>query len=124
MGRQIVRTEAGGKFYRVCQGFWFHDKTKPNIIEWILTAYERKSRMRFYWGDAESGLDWGEVHDVAGYIGRSTGAIKIPLLIHSKRSHGGPAMLDHCIVKISYANKRYCKTPVYEHPNYHVKAGG
>jgi hypothetical protein len=124
MARPITSTtEPDGKEYQVCAGFWFHKETAPEIIEWILTAYERKSRMRFHWGDPKTGLDWGDIHDVTGNIGRSMGPIRVPLLLHNNKSFGGGAILDHRIVKIAYANKQYCKSPVYIHPTYHTKEG-
>jgi hypothetical protein len=50
-----------------------------------------------------------------GTIGRSTGTIKIPLLINNSRSFGGPGLLDDCIIKITVDKKT-----VYSHPLYHT----
>lgn len=44
----------------------------------------------------------GETYNTCGYIGRSTGNHKIPLLVNNSRSHGGGALTDS-IVKISLA---------------------
>jgi hypothetical protein len=76
--------------------------------------------MRFCFGDTKDGRDWGEVHDTKGYIGRSTGSIKIPLLLNTVSSSGGGGLLDHCIVKIERKNRgEKCYTEVYRHPQYH-----
>lgn len=50
-------------------------------------------------------IDWNEQFDVTGYVGRSTGPIKVPLLIHNRRSLGGPAILDHCIIGVRETGK-------------------
>ena len=67
------------------------------------------------YGDTETGQSWRETFDIRGSIGRSTGSIKIPLLIKTSRSLGGGAVLDHCLVKITDANT---KKILYIHPNY------
>ena len=54
---------------------------------------------------------------MAGYIGRSTGSQKIPLLIYNTRSMGGDHILDHCIVKIATAVGKHV---LYQHPKYHA----
>ena len=67
-------------------------------------------------GAKELGRDWLEENDTRGYIGRSTGSIKVPLLINNKRSIGGPALLDHCIVRIRASSGGRV---LWQHPNYH-----
>ena len=62
------------------------------------------------------GRDWLEEFGSYGYIGRSTGSIKVPLLICNKRSLGGPALLDHCIVRIRASRGGRV---LWQHPNYH-----
>jgi len=47
------------------------------------------------------------------------GPIKIPLLVYSRRSYGGPGLLDNHIVKIVDAQT---KRTVYQHPAYHQPA--
>ena len=100
-------------------GTTYHKDTPAEVIR-ILEAYrgDRTKRLRLAYGDTETGRDWGETNDVEGYIGRSTGTQKIPLLIHSLRSTGGPAILGHCIVRIQLAKG---KRELYRHPKYHVE---
>jgi hypothetical protein len=74
----------------------------------------KPKRCRVWLGDPETGKDWGEEWDVTGYIGRSMGTIKILLLIHNRRSYGGPGLLDDCIVKIKVEGR-----VVYQHPGFH-----
>ena len=51
-----------------------------------------------------------------GTIGNSLGPLKVPILLANRRSIGGPALLDHCLVKL----KRTEGTILYRHPEYHT----
>jgi hypothetical protein len=104
------------KTYKIIDGFYFDEKTEENAIKEILKAYNGKYRIRIWYGDEKK--SWNEEHDVIGTIGKSTGTIKIPLLIKSSRSYGGIRILDYCIVRIdvNYGDckkTRYIKDGVY-----------
>ena len=103
------------KDYKVVNGISFDQKTPDKVCN-ILANYcgNRSQRVRIFLGDTTTGKDWCEVYDTIGYIGRSTGTVKIPLIVATARSLGGGAILDHCIVKITID-----KRTVYQHPNYH-----
>lgn len=103
------------KQYKVVNGTSFHTET-PDAVCNILARYcgNWNQRVRIFLGDTKTGKDWFESYDTIGYIGRSCGTVKIPLLIRNTRSMGGGAILDHCIVKITVDKKT-----VYQHPNYH-----
>lgn len=108
--------------YKIRNGTAYHEETPENIVQILESARasNRSTRLRFCFGDVDTGRDWGEVNDIEGYIGRSTGSIKIPLLIKTVNSSGGGALLDHCIVRIERkerGDKSY--TEVYRHPLYH-----
>lgn len=104
--------------YKIVNGTAYHINTPDTIINIMEKARENRTRLRFHWGNVETGEDWGDIYDVTGYIGRSTGSIKIPLLVHNSRSMGGGAILDHCIVKITTSKG---KQTLYKHPNYFIK---
>ena len=57
-------------------------------------------RVRLFLGDPETGRDWGEENDVTGYVGRSTGPSKVPLLLATRRSMGGGAILVDCVLRM------------------------
>lgn len=60
------------------------------------------------------GLDWLEEYETFGRIGRSTSAVKIPLLVEDGEDGGG-GILDDCIVRVRSANGKV----LYQHPQYH-----
>jgi hypothetical protein len=108
--------------YKTINGTAYHTST-PDVVVNIIEAARgslRNTRLRFCYGSVETGKDWGEIHDTTGYIGRSTGSIKIPLLIPRSNSIGGPGLLDHCIVKIEQKDRDGSYREVYRHPKYHV----
>lgn len=104
-------------------GFWFSENTPQKVMEIISNNYH-KNRIRVFYGFTESnerttnenlGLCWNDEYDTIGLIGRSTGKHKIPLLIKTKNSHGGGAILDDAIIKITIDKKT-----VYQHSNFHL----
>ena len=101
----------------IVEGIQFDSVTPDKVVRLILSLMNSRKRIRLDYGDAETGKSWGEVYDIEGRIGRSTGSIKIPLLVHNSRSIGGGSVLTGCIVKIEYANKKEGGV-LYEHPTY------
>jgi hypothetical protein len=107
-GKVIHYRNVGGMFYRVA--------TPDAVVRALEEVRSADVRVRLYYGDRKTGRDWLEEHHVEGYIGCSTGPLKVPLLIYNRRSAGGFALLDHCIVKI----KRTTGSDLYQHPKYHT----
>lgn len=102
--------------YKIVNGIYFSLNTPDEVSRILSTYYTTGSRIKLYFGDTDSGRDWVEEHDTIGYIGRTTGEIKIPILVYKRNSLGGPAILDSCIVKIKDAKTG---TILYQHPKYH-----
>ena len=92
----------------------FHKDTSKQVQNAIERAKVTGSRVRVWYGDTTTGKAWPEEYDILGYIGNSTGLVKAPLIIHSKRSTGGPAILDHCVVRIDTTSG----TTLYKHPTF------
>ena len=88
-----------GRPYLESGGFFFHPNTNPAVVRAIVAAHARGERVRLFYGDTKTGVAWAEENDVSGRIGRSMGAGKIALIV-APRAHGGPGMLEHCIVGI------------------------
>lgn len=108
------------KKYKIINGTSYSEDTPDKVVEWLETSRERKQRIRIFYGDKITGKDWKEENDTIGHIGRSTGDIKIPLLIKSIRSYGGGAILDNCIIKITTTGTDRKIHTVYQHENYHL----
>lgn len=97
--------------YKEVNGTSYHVETPEAVIKVLESARANHTRIVLDYGDVKTGESWGEVYDIAGYIGRSTGSIKVPLLIHNSRSMGGGAILDHCIIGIKTSAGKY---PLYQ----------
>jgi hypothetical protein len=102
--------------YQIVNGTSYHAETPAAVIEVLERARQNRTRIHISYGDTGTGKDWLEEFDAHGYAARSMGPVKVPLLIANRRSIGGGAMLDHCIVRIrSSAGGRV----LYQHPAYH-----
>ena len=104
------------KEYKTINGTSFDVRTPDEVVAILENARQTRTRLHVSLGDSESGRDWIEENMVHGVIGRSTGSIKIPLLIHNRRSLGGPGLLDHCIVRIRTSSGGRI---LWQHPDYH-----
>ena len=101
--------------YKIINGIAFHEETDSKVCEILLRyLHNRDVRLKLDYGDTITGKSWGESHDITGYIGNSIGKIKIPLLLNNSKSISGGSILDHCIIKIEYANKKHGIRPLYE----------
>jgi hypothetical protein len=110
------------KNYKIVNGTSYDERTPDEVIRVLENARLNRTRLHVSLGETDNdrgqlGRDWLEENSVFGFISRSTGSIKIPLLVHNKRSLGGFGLLDHCIVRIrlSAGSGRV----LYQHPNYH-----
>lgn len=101
--------------YKIINGTAYHIETPIEVINILENAMKNRIRIRVFYGDNKTGKDWLEENDTIGYVGRSTGRIKIPLLIRTNRSFGGGSILDDCIVRITQD-----KRVLYQHENYHL----
>jgi hypothetical protein len=111
----------------IVNGTTYHDRTDERVIAALEWARARRVRIRVHYGTTVTsmpaslgspvGSDWGDTYHVEGYVGRSTGNEKIPLLVNNARSTGGPAILDDCIVRVRMANRSE-GGDIYRHPSY------
>jgi hypothetical protein len=102
------------RYRRLPSGTCYHADT-PEIVVAILEACrQNRCEIRLFYGDTQNGQSWLDEHDVIGCVGRSTGTVKVPLLVPSG-DRGGPALLDHCIIRIDSPHK-----VLYQHGQFHV----
>ena len=92
------------KYTLTDDGTAYHAETSPELVNVLENARKWRTRVRLILGDPKTGEKWGDVE--TGYIGRSGGRIKVPLVICNANSLGGGALLDHCIVAVEHANKK------------------
>jgi hypothetical protein len=104
---------------KAVNGTSYDARTPDEVIRVLENARLNRTRLHVSLGHTDGdriGLDWLEEFESHGYIGRSTGSIKVPLLVVNSRSLGGGALLDHCIVRIRQsAGGRV----LWRHPSYH-----
>lgn len=104
-------------------GTFFNNNT-PKKVQRLLEDYRRsESKIRIVLGDPETGRDWMEENDVLGRVGRSTGSMKVPLLIADGECGGG-AILDGNIVRMFdvASGKELYRHPKYQVPNLAIAA--
>jgi hypothetical protein len=97
-------------------GTSYHDETPDDVIRVLENARQSRVRLHISYGDRTTGRDWLEEFETQGYIGRSMGPVKVPLLLPNRRSTGGGAVLDRCIVRIRTAAGGRV---LWQHPTYH-----
>jgi len=110
-------TDNIGRKYQQYNGTCYHADTTKEIIMLLERIRFYQIRVRLHWGDIKTGRDWCDDLDCKGRLGRSTGSIKIPILLYNSRSMDGGHILDHCIVKIMETKGGKV---LYCHPEYHV----
>lgn len=105
--------------YREVNGTSYNKKTPAEVISVLEAARKTGTRIKLHYGDTETGKDWKDEYNVTGYVGRSNGLRKVPILLHNSRSTGGISILDHCIIKIkkSKGGEVLYKNPKYQELN-------
>lgn len=99
--------------YKEVNGTSYKVETPQQVIDILERSRQNRIKIRVFFGDKETGRDWMEEYDTMGIVGRSTGDVKIPLLLAKNSSFGGGALMDNKIVKITIDKKI-----VYQHENY------
>ena len=95
---------------------YFDPGTDPKAERVLERCRHRGTKVRLILGDREAGEPWLEEHDVVGKIGRSTGILKVPLLIEAG-ADGGCAILTACLLAIiEWGSGEF----LYQHPAYHA----
>lgn len=102
-------------------GTWFHLGTNELVKAVLEAARKDRMKVRIFLGDTDPdsptcGKSWMEEFDTVGYVGRSTGTLKVPILV-PPGDNGGCAILDNCIVKITGTSMN---VTLYEHPKFYV----
>lgn len=99
---------------KIVNGTHYHPDTNDQVVRALENARASRARVRVWCGDTDTGRAWAEEFDVMGYVERSSGSVKVPILVYSRQSSGGMAILDHCIVRIDTTDGR----TLYKHPTF------
>lgn len=98
------------------QQTYFDPGTEPKAARALERCRRDRRKVRLVLGDTATGRSWLEEHDVVGRIGRSTGTMKVPLLVEPDED-GGTAILTNCLLRlIAWDSGR----DLYRHPAYRV----
>lgn len=111
--------------YKIVDGTYYDKRSSDNVINVIERCRKTAQRIQVYHGYTDEyrpisdsskkiGEDWLEESDVLGYVGRSMGPHKVPLLIED-RQPGGPELSCYTIVRIRDARTG---ADLYRHPQY------
>ncbi len=109
------------KQYQIVDGTYYHADTPQGVIHALEEARKRGEKVQIWYG--ENGVSWNDENHMHGYIGRSTGLHKIPLIISPRSKYGGPALLDECIIRVwslDYNCDLYC-APDYKPSKFEIK---
>lgn len=117
----VVRNGTCYQYARKLKDGTYEERDKEDMREVIWScefARNYEDRVRIWYGDIITGVSWDDEYFVTGYIGRTTGLYKIPIMLPNKRSSGGPAILTDRIIRIDFTNSH--SGPLYKHPKFHV----
>ena len=117
--------------YKVVNDTAYDVRTPDALVSLLEKMRMLRARCAFVYGDPETGVVWDDT-PLRGRIGRSTGTYKIPLVIKTRRSMGGEALLTHCILvvkesvggKIIYDRRAGSRKPIAPSPTREVDAWG
>ena len=123
-GNTVYYVEKNGMYFEV--GIFLERENKlevyNNVNDSLMTILFNSCaynfRIRIWYGDPETGRSWNEEYNTMGRIGRTTGNIKIPILVKNSRSWGGGAVLVESIIRIDDIED---KRTLWKVPNFHVE---
>lgn len=93
----------------------YFDPGTPTEAARVLEACRKSGdRVRLILGDTATGESWFDEHDVVGTIGRSVGALKVPLLIVDGECGGSAILTAHLLALVQWSNGRW----LYRHAAY------
>lgn len=102
--------------YKVVSGTSYDSDTPDAVIEVLERVRASGDRITIVYGDTETGEPW-EDRPESGYVGRSGGSLKIPILLYDRRSIGGMAVSDSRILEIRHSNTKNGGV-LYKHPKF------
>jgi len=107
---------------RLTQQTYFDPGTDPKAARALEICRRDGRKVRLVLGDTATGQSWLEEHDVVGRIGRSTGTLKVPLLIEPG-ADGGVAILTNRLLRLINweSGKDLYRHPAYRTPDLSIR---
>ncbi len=99
--------------YEISNGTYYEKGTLPEIIKVLNECLLKRRRVHLYYGNTETGEDYLEETDTIGEVGRSSGLIKVPIIV--KNSYG-PIISTKSLIRIV---RILGQEVLYQHPKYH-----
>lgn len=88
--------------YTPVNGTFYTSDTPEDLIKVLESIRASHERVTITYGNIHTGKAWDDKPE-SGFIGKSNGEIKAPILLKSKRSLGGELILTNSILKITAA---------------------
>ncbi|MBT9599298.1 MAG: hypothetical protein IV094_25220 [Vitreoscilla sp.] len=95
---------------------YFDPGTAPEAARVLERCRNEGNKVRLVLGDTATGESWLDEYDVVGTLGRSSGPLRVPLLIEEGEDGGG-AILTTCLLCVIDWR---CSRALYRHPAYRV----
>jgi len=97
-------------------GTWFKKDTRDAVKKVIDRLIHTGETVRVFYGDSETGKSSMNEFDMIGTVGRSSGVLKVPLLLSQSDGFGDPMQDDRIIRIIRVGDHKN----LYKHPGFHV----
>ena len=95
---------------------YFDPHTDPSVRRVLETCRLARTPVRLILGNPRTGQSWLEEHDVVGTIGRSTGWLKVPLLVPQGEASGSAIQTANVLGIVDWTSGKM----LYRHPSYLV----
>lgn len=117
-------TLAGYRKYQAAVAAWgrspfrsrtyFDPHTEPAVRRVLESCRLAGTPVRLILGNPRTGQSWLDEHDIVGTIGRSSGWLKVPLLVPQGEHGGGAILTAHVLGIVDWSSGKM----FYRHPDY------
>lgn len=87
----------------------------PHVAKLLEHFRDSGRLLRLFLGVRETGRDWMEKNDMVGYVGRSSGSQKVPLLIQPGEDGGTTIPTDSIATQRRHRSACRCHNPAVSH---------
>lgn len=121
--KYLAAVEAWGKSL-LSRKTYFDPATDPKAARVLERCREANAKVRLILGDTATARTWLDEHDVVGRIGRSTGTLKVPLLIEPGADGGIAILTAYLLAIIDWESGEFLfRHPRYRAPDLLIRSG-